>query len=60
MIFFCDIMKFNKIFLFTSILLAALSFSAVSAESFDYESDYKEYLVSIGGNVVTMTGDRRK
>lgn len=35
MIFFCDIMKFNKIFLFTLILLAALSFSAVSAESFD-------------------------
>lgn len=32
---FCDIMKFNKIFLFTLILLAALSFSAVSAESFD-------------------------
>ena len=28
-------MKFNKIFLFTLILLAALSFSAVSAESFD-------------------------
>lgn len=35
MIFFCDIMKFNKIFLFTLILLAALSFSAVSAESVD-------------------------
>lgn len=35
MIFFCDIMKFNKIFLFTLILLAASSFSAVSAESFD-------------------------
>lgn len=32
---FCDIMKFNKIFLFTLILLAALSFSAVSAESVD-------------------------
>ena len=32
---FCDIMKFNKIFLFTLILLAALSVSAVSAESFD-------------------------
>ena len=28
-------MKFNKIFLFTLILLAALSFSAVSAESVD-------------------------
>lgn len=35
MILFCDIMKFNKIFLFTLILLTALSLSAVSAEAID-------------------------
>ena len=33
MILICDIMKFNKIFLFTLILLTALSLSAVSAEA---------------------------
>lgn len=69
MIFFCDIMKFNKIFLFTLILLAALSFSAVSAESFDGNdavavNDANNVIVSeqsftdvIGGSEPTISDD---